>query len=321
MRSGAGSRRAWSLAGGLLALGAVFPAGAAARTSCSYSGAPANVLTVRVTDESIGEIQRRGLDIAVRRRGGRFAACAGGAPTVLNTDTIRVVLVELSFVDIDLGGGPFAPGATAEPEGASEIEIEVRPGLGAADIVGTSAADEWHWGPAGANPGLNLNPRDAGDQDVDVTISANEDTAGSLVALGGRGNDAIVGAPGATVRGVVVAEGGDGDDALGAPGFAGRGAGLGYAQLDGGDDDDAILGGRAGDELEGGTGADVVDGGGGADKITGGRGRDRLFGRAGRDVIDSRDASTDTVSCGSGRDRVHRDRRDRVTGCERSGRR
>jgi len=302
----------------LLGLGASFPPGAAARTTCSYAGAPRNVLTVTVND-AVGEIQRRGLEIAVRGQDEPLTRCAGGAPTVLNTDTIKVVLAELSFVDIDLSSGPFAPGATLETEGASEIEIKISSGAGVADIIGTPGDDEWHWGPGGANPGLNLNPREAGDQDVDITVTSDENEAGPLLASGAGGNDTIIGAPGATVRGIVVAEGGYGDDVLSAPRFDPSPDELGFAELDGGFGDDVVTGGALDDELDGGVGSDRVAGGGGADKISGGRGRDRLSGGAGPDVINSRDFSSDVVSCGSGRDRVNRDARDEVSGCERSG--
>jgi len=303
----------------LLGLAASFPPGAAARTTCSYAGAPRNVLTVTVKDDAVGEIRRRGLGIAVRGQDEPLSLCAGGAPTVLNTDTIKVVLVELSFVDIDLSGGPFAPGATLETEGASEIEIQISSGLGVADIIGTPGDDEWHWGPGGANPGLNVNPREAGDQDVDITVTSDENEAGPLFASGAGGNDTIIGAPGATVHGIVVAEGGYGDDVLSAPRFDTSSDELGSADLDGGVGDDVITGGALDDELDGGVGSDRVAGRGGADKISGGRGRDRLSGGAGPDVINSRDFSSDVVSCGSGRDRVNRDARDEFSGCERSG--
>ena len=192
-------------------------------------------------------------------------------------------------------------------------------GLDVADIIGMPGDDEWHWGPGGANPGLNVNPREAGDQDVDITVTSGKNEAGPLLASGAGGNDTIIGAPGATVCGIVVAEGGYGDDVLSAPRFDPSSDELGSADLDGGVGDDVITGGALDDELDGGVGSDRVAGRGGADKISGGRGRDRLSGGAGPDVINSRDFSSDVVSCGSGRDRVNRDARDEVSGCERSG--
>jgi hypothetical protein len=239
-----------------------------AAVRCSYAGAPGRVLTVRVGDGSVGEIVRRGTQIAAAGQGESPVRCSGGVPTVRNTDTIVIVLAGVAFVDVDLGGGAFEPGATHEDGGASEIEIELTPGLGSADVVGTAGDDEWRWVAAGANPGLNLNPRDAGDRDADVTVVATEDESGPLVADGGAGDDTIVGAPGARVRGVVVAFGDAGDDRLSAP----------------------VVEGESGAELDGGPGDDTID---------------------------SRNAATDTVACGSGRDRATADPRDRLRGCER----
>jgi hypothetical protein len=66
---------------------------------------------------------------------------------------------------------------------------------GFAEVGGTRGADEFHWGPGpGNHPGLNLNPRDAGDRDVDVTVRGLE---AFLIANGAAGDDTIVPAPGA----------------------------------------------------------------------------------------------------------------------------
>jgi hypothetical protein len=71
----------------------------------------------------LGEVTRSGERIVVREFLRRPSRCRGGIPTVLTTDTITV-LAPANFVDVLLGGGPFAPGATSETDGASEIEIE-----------------------------------------------------------------------------------------------------------------------------------------------------------------------------------------------------
>jgi Ca2+-binding RTX toxin-like protein len=63
-----------------------------------------------------------------------------------------------------------------------------------------------------------------------------------------------------------------------------------------------------------------MSGGGGNDRITTGPGLNRYAGGAGSDVIDARNGRRELVSCGSGRDRVRADRRDRVSGCERVSR-
>jgi len=89
------------------------PPGAAARTTCSYAGAPRNVLTVTVKD-AVGEIRRRGLEIAVRGQDEPLTRCTGGAPTVLNTDTIKVVLVDITVTSDENEAGPlFARGRAA----------------------------------------------------------------------------------------------------------------------------------------------------------------------------------------------------------------
>ena len=296
---------------GLLLLGGSFAADAQARTRCSYAGPPTNVLTVTVSGDSIGVIKRKGLEITANEFLERPSPCSGGTATVLNTDTVNVLIGPDAFADLRLDGGPFAPGATPETEGASEIEIQFSGRSALADIVGTPQGDEFRWGPGGASAGLNLNPRSAGDRDVDVTPSGEETF---LVAQGAGGNDTIIGEPGVRVNSGVFAEGGRGNDVLSAPPST-------DGILDGGSGNDVITGGRGFDLLDGGAGNDRVAGGGGPDEITGGPGKDRLFGGAGRDTISSRDSKRDTVRCGPGRDRVKADRRDRVRGCERISRR
>ena len=287
------------------------------RTSCSHAGAPTNILTVKVEGDSTGEIIRRGRRIAVSGSDGSRRTCAGPTPTVRNTDTISIVLVGVSFIDVDLSGGPFAPGVTPESEGAPEIEFHVSSDLGAAEIYGTEAADVWHWGPGGAAPGLNLNPGRAGDTDVDVITVGDEDDYDGLWANGAGGNDTIVGASGRLLRGVVTADGGAGNDLLRAPRLNHDDIVPAYAELSGGAGDDVVTGAVTDDILEGGAGDDRVDGGRGDDEIEGGAGRDRLLGGVGEDTITSRDSSSDVVSCGPGDDRVKRDARDEVSGCER----
>lgn len=101
--------------------------------------------------------------------------------------------------------------------------------------------------------------------------------------------------------------------------------GAGWLCGDGGAD--ALRGGAGADRLHGGAGNDTLFAGVGRDRLTGGRGRDRLHGHRGRDsirggpgndLIRVRDGERDSVSCGSGRDRVIADRRDRTgRDCER----
>lgn len=294
---------------GLFLLGLSVVPDAQARTRCSYTGAPMNLLTVTSTGDAEAEIERLGEQIVVGE--GRPRPCRGGVPTVLNTDTIRVRMRGLfAGVVLRLEGGPFAPGATAEAEGASEIEIEFSGRGILGRVVGTARADEFHWAPAGAQPGLNLNPRSATDRDADVTVTS---PFTGLVAQGAAGNDTIIAAPGAVITESVSSigsDGGPGNDLLAAPRDHG-----GILGGEGGDD--AITGSGRRDLLYGGTGDDRITGAGGRDQITGGLGRDLLLGGRGRDHIHSRDSKRDRVRCGSGRDFVRADPRDRLRGCER----
>ena len=294
---------------GLLLLAPSFSADAHARTRCSYAGAPTNTLTVTATGQSLGRIERSGQEIVVSELFGRPRPCSGGVPTVLNTDTIRTVTTLFSSVDLRLDGGPFAPGATPEAEGAPEIEIEFSGPDAFGHVLGTPGADEFHWGPGafGAfQPGLNLNPRDASDQDIDVTARG---FSGFFIVEGAGGSDKIIPGPGATGADGVWAEGGRGHDLLIAPR-------AGWNNLEGGAGNDVLTGGRSRDRLSGGAGSDRVAGAGGFDRIEGGRGRDLLLGGRGRDFIKSRDSKRDRVKCGPGRDRAGADRRDRLRGCE-----
>jgi RTX calcium-binding nonapeptide repeat (4 copies) len=301
-------RRARMLIGAALAsfvLLALSP-NSGARTRCSFSGSPQNLLTVTADREALGEITRRGERIVVAEFLERPRPCRGGVPTVRNTDTIRVVTRgDFDFVELKLGGGPFAPGATPEARGASEIEVQFRGFEPLGTVVGTRRADAFEWNRGGAHPGLNLNRR-RGDTDVDVTVTG---AFGFLVAEGAAGDDRIVPAHGAALSEEVWADGGPGDDLLIA--HPRRGGVLG-----GGTGNDVLTGGSTFDELTGGAGNDRVVGAGGGDLIRGAPGRDLILAGPGPDRINSSDSHRDRVRCGEGRDRVTPDRRDRLRGCE-----
>jgi hypothetical protein len=281
---------------------------AAARTSCSYVGAPTNSLTVTANDSAFASVRRIGSEIAVWEYVDPPVTCAGGVPTVFNTDLIMLRASRDSFVEVRLAGGPFAPGATAEREGASEIEIEFRGNVTWATVIGTRGADAFRWGPGRAQAGLNLNAATAGDKDVDVTVL--DTSASAFLEVDGRaGDDTIIPTAGARIPHFVWAEGGQGDDVLVAPRHA-------ESDLEGGPGADVIRGGSASDFIDGGFGDDVITGGGGADEIWAGRGRDVLSGGRGGDWIFAGDGERDQASCGAGRDRVGVDRRDRLGSCE-----
>jgi Ca2+-binding RTX toxin-like protein len=227
---------------------------------------------------------------------------------VLNTDTIEVLLDPAGFADLLLGGGPFAPGATAEPEGDSEIEVEFVGDDIFIAVRGTGLADQFEWRPGpDRHLGLNLNPSVAGDQDVDVTVAGD---LAALNAVGRGGDDSILSAPDALLpNDGVFSTGGSGDDRLEAPR---DGGGL----LQGGPGDDLLIGGMRGDLLEGGGGKDQISGAGGNDRIEPGSGRDVIRAGSGHDHIEARDSIRDIVRCGSGPDFVKADKRDRLRGCE-----
>jgi hypothetical protein len=95
-------------------------------------------LTVRADRDALGvitragEITTSGQETFVTEFWEFPRRCRGGVPTVLNTDSIKVLPHGfLDFVDVLLGRGPFAPGATPETEGAPEIEIEFECAQGA----------------------------------------------------------------------------------------------------------------------------------------------------------------------------------------------
>lgn len=98
--------------------------------------------------------------------------------------------------------------------------------------------------------------------------------------------------------------------------------GSGRDRLTGGSGDDDLSGSSGNDLLSGGSGADTLSGGSGADQLTLGSGRNTVSGATGNDEISARNGTTDQIRCGSGRDRVIADRRDRVfRDCERVSRR
>ena len=95
-------------------------------------------------------------------------------------------------------------------------------------------------------------------------------------------------------------------------------ASWGADRVDAAGGNDTVLADQGADMLLGGPGNDVLIGDRGADTIVGGPGRDRLSGGHGFDTIKARDGEVDRISCGSHRDTVIADRRDRVgRACER----
>lgn len=259
--------------------GAVLAVPAIAVPTCTYD---AGTFTATVT-MSAGE------SATIGRTGD--AITLDGAPcdtaTVSTTDTIKVTATgAVTSITLDLGGGGFLPGATAEADGASEIEftLDIATGSPTLRVLGTSAVDHVVLGVGG----LNLNAAEAtGDADVTIT-----------------------GTP------VVTLEGGDENDVLSVGGGAGTGAAVSGGTLLGQGGDDALLGGLGGSTLDGGPELDEADYAGatqlaladlgagsvqhqggaadtliGVENLTGSPGDDRIIGDAADNVLDGGDGA------------------------------
>jgi Ca2+-binding RTX toxin-like protein len=246
-----------------------------AAVTCTYSGAD-HTLSVSAAD-SFTRLVRAGASLEIDDAHSRIP-CTRGHATVTNTDRIQIAHTGLSADVIDLGGGPFAPGFTPEPQGTSEIEIEYL-GQTFLNARGTSGPDRLGFSAGG----LDLNA----DGDTDVT------GAFTAILLAGRGgNDRIAPEKGyarVTPRRVLL-------------GGAGK---------------DTLIATPDGSVLHGGNGRDRLIGGAGHDNLTGGRGKDLMRGGKGRDLIRAIDGTRDRVICGPGVDRAKVDGIDIVKGCER----
>jgi endoglycosylceramidase len=122
---------------------------------------------------------------------------------------------------------------------------------------------------------------------------------GKDVIVCGAGNDRAVGRAGADIIRC-----GPGADRI----SAGDGADRAY----GGSGADRIRAGEGRDRAYGGPGADLVAGGAGPDLLSGGSGLDRFSGGPHGDRLSARDGRRELLRCGTGRDRVVADRRDRL---------
>ncbi len=226
---------------------------------------------------------------AVSRKGDRIIAsyargeidCGGTAPTVTNVDRIELDTAEF---DLDLSGGPLAPGRTPEADGSSEIEVTIGVGLlssGPLSLALSGADDHVTLGRLSRGRiGVNLNADEAtGDPDIEFVPT--EDMG--LKYLG------------------VEINGGRGDDELGASGG------------------DGFKGAYPADllELRGGPGDDQLVGSNMTDFLIAGGGRDSIKGGRGNDIVGTRDSERDLVACGKGKDIIALDPRDRTRGCER----
>ena len=276
------------LAGIFCLLGLLAPRAGEAKVACAYDGG-GMALSVTVAGFDEAEVTRFRDEILVSASIGSPIRCAGEEATITNTERIDVVAKGEGAVWISLSGGPFAPGATQEPDASSEIEFTVA-GDGFVDFEGGRGQDHFRFLGSGSESGVNLNADD--DDDLDVTSPSHPSPSLLLVFEGGPGADLIdaKGRPGLEM----FAAGGKGDDTLVAPAAAG-------AILDGGKGRDRLFGGNRSDFLVPGPGADAVKARSGSDQVMIGSDRQR-----------------DRIDCGAGTDFVGKpDDMDRLLACER----
>ena len=133
---------------------------------------------------------------------------------------------------------------------------------------------------------------------------------------GGDGNDRLNGADDSDTL-----EGGNGNDVeSGGAGNDRMSGGSGRDRLSGGSGNDSMNGGSSNDSLSGSSGNDTLSGSTGNDKLSGGSGKNKYSGGPGNDTINARNRKTETIDCGTGRDRATVDRKDKVKRCERVSR-
>jgi Ca2+-binding RTX toxin-like protein len=150
------------------------------------------------------------------------------------------------------------------------------------------------------------------DIDVDLVADDGKPTGGDDLLTGTPQADTIFG-----LGGNDVLLGLGGNDALdGGPGDDSLDGGPGKDKLKGQKGDDTLTGGPGNDVLIGGPGKDKLNGGKGNDTLTGNGGKDSLVGGPGNDTINARDGVAEFVKCGSGRDKVRADKKDRLSSCE-----
>jgi hypothetical protein len=214
-------------------------------------------------------------------------------PRVANSDQSDIDLDGLGDAcDADIENDGVANGSDNCPRVANSDQSDLD-----ADGVG-DVCD-----PTPFKPGPCANLR-GGTIGADVLVG----TAGGDALFGSGGNDSLAG-----LAGDDCLNGESGDDVLD--------GGEGNDSLSGGDGSDRLSGRAGNDRLTGGDGNDRLSGNAGNDRLAGGGGRNRYFGGAGRDTINSANFVPEKVSCGSGKDSVTADRRDRLSGCEKVRRR
>jgi Ca2+-binding RTX toxin-like protein len=287
---------------------------AAAATTCSFDDA-SHVITATLDAATPHTFDRSGSSI-------RLDGSACQDATVTSTDTVDITAADGATMTFDLSGGPFAPGATDEGDGSSEIEFIVSPATG--PETGVHVAVE---GTGGADH-IVAGQHDVPGQPFDDSLDLNADEA--VIDAD------VYGLPGAFAD--VTLAGIDGDDEV--LGYFPRDGGSYPAfmpvTIDAGAGDDTMGWWAHGGALDGGPGRDLLDeslvgdrldiflidgriatagfevpalnvedviGGVDRDWIIAGPGGGMLDGAAGDDQIFGSEA-TDMIDGGAGRDQV-----------------
>jgi hypothetical protein len=251
------------------AVAALATPAADAAISCSYGelgppGPAGNVLAITTSTPELDvvAVQRSADQIAVSDDAtGTQVGCAGETPTVTNTDTILLAGANGTSLAIDERGGPFAPGATDEGDGFSEIEFDLDWEDGLLVVNSAPTGEGLSLGALPEGSGINLNPGSEAAPDSDVN-------PGGVLSVVGRGLG-----------------GGESLTAAGGPGFIGpfnR-----PVSFEGGAGRDLLIGGSVPDLLDGGPGGDRIRArdhkrdtifcGGGRDRVRADR-KDKLTG-------------------------------------------
>lgn len=264
-----------------------------AEQECAYieagdAGPIGNVLRVTGPPYSEPAILRKGQNVLVLNVNENPTSCSGPQATVTNIDSIDFEYAgdQPYGPVINLRAGPFAPGASAEADGTSEIEMSL---LGSTStsifFVGSSGRDNIEAGTLpGGEIGINLN---AGEETPDVDVTMPDEGI-----LGGSFRD-----------------GNDRFDASGGALAPGSPAAVELFLRNGGPGSDELVAGSVGSYIVGGLGGDRIVGGAGSDRT--------LAGGLGDDTVLARGGGRDALLCGGDRDRYSASGEDRVFDCER----
>lgn len=273
---------------------AIVPAANAKPVACQYTKAKKlvtlSIENVEPTGSLTIERELGSTRIGFEVEGQGWKRC--GVARTTNTDKVKVVGSTLSErITLSLANGPFAPGATQERSGASEIEFVANLGAGtdSLTLVGGDGDNSLGFSKPGQ---ATLN----GDDDVDVEVSGLD----RWYLEGGAGNDRLDGhgTPKVEIRG------GEGADRL----IGGPGSDKLYGDDDGEPGrDDVLVGGGGHDDLYGYLGNDTLLGGDGDDWMVGYEGRDVARGGPGDDAMDSMTSKdgADLLDGGPGSDWVY----------------